>query len=229
MVELEPGEAKSIYERRRTLVESYSTLVQRSIDRHQKGAQEKDLSIDVRLADDIRPIIADTEYLADAISRLVDNAIKFSPCGAGSIVLGVDRAEDMVRVSIIDQGIGIRQWSGNRQGYCHASQGRNQGRKRTRQGWRFHHLATSGEEETWHLSCWLESMRLHLSSTQAHTGRVGAFPSLDPPASVVSVERQCLVMGPSVFGVYSTWRLIVHGASPHTNRDWRITQDGIVD
>jgi two-component system phosphate regulon sensor histidine kinase PhoR len=60
------------------------------------------------LADDIRPIIADTEYLADAISRLVDNAIKFSPSGAGSVVLGVDRAEDMVRVSINDQGIGIR-------------------------------------------------------------------------------------------------------------------------
>lgn len=108
LVELETGEAKSVYESRRTLVESYSTLMQVSIARHQKRAQEKGLSIDLRLADGIWPIIADTEYLADAISRLVDNAIKFSPSGAGSVVVSVDRAEDMVRVSVSDHGIGIR-------------------------------------------------------------------------------------------------------------------------
>ncbi len=108
LVELETGETKSAYEKRRTLIESYSTLVQVSVARHQRRAEEKGLSIDVRLADDIRPIIADTEYLADAISRLVDNAVKFSPSGAGSVVLSLDTAKDMVRVSVSDQGIGIR-------------------------------------------------------------------------------------------------------------------------
>jgi signal transduction histidine kinase len=48
----------------------------------------------------------DRQRLAQALSNLVSNAIKYSPNG-GDIVVRVERADGLVRVSVTDQGAGL--------------------------------------------------------------------------------------------------------------------------
>jgi len=51
---------------------------------------------------------ADREFLSDAVERLVENAIKFSPPGAGPVALTAEAAPRQVLIHVSDHGRGIR-------------------------------------------------------------------------------------------------------------------------
>jgi two-component system phosphate regulon sensor histidine kinase PhoR len=54
-----------------------------------------------------QPVIAsDTEFITQVVSNLLDNAIKYSPAG-GKIQLQLEAFEDMVKINVIDTGLGI--------------------------------------------------------------------------------------------------------------------------
>lgn len=107
LIELETGEARLAYETRRTVISDLSPILHMVIARYEEQAQKKGLTLRVHLADGLPPVLADGEYLADTFGRLVENAIKFSPQGAGPIGVDVDTAGDMLRVAISDHGVGI--------------------------------------------------------------------------------------------------------------------------
>jgi len=89
---------------------SFSRLTLRSIiedaaELYQVVAEEKGLSLTVDILDDT-PIDADGDLLFQALSNLIDNAIKFTPPG-GAIRIATLRREDAVILSVADSGPGI--------------------------------------------------------------------------------------------------------------------------
>ncbi len=82
-----------------------SDLVECLADLYQPLAEENDLTlvVDILAGQWIR---GDRHLLSQALSNLVDNAIKYSPPG-GRLHVGVERAGDWVRLSVKDDGPGI--------------------------------------------------------------------------------------------------------------------------
>jgi PAS domain S-box-containing protein len=69
-------------------------------------ADEKSLRIMLSHQADIHTIEADPDRLCQVISNLLSNAIKFTP-PAGTIEIRTSRAEDQLKISVCDTGIGI--------------------------------------------------------------------------------------------------------------------------
>ncbi|MCD4686584.1 MAG: cyclic nucleotide-binding domain-containing protein [Anaerolineae bacterium] len=75
---------------------------------HRQGitAQSRNVSIRVDAADDLPPILNDTEKIERVIANLLDNALKFTP-NNHTIVIVAKRDNDVIIVSVIDGGPGI--------------------------------------------------------------------------------------------------------------------------
>jgi len=69
-------------------------------------AQEREIHLLIECAQDLPLIMADQEKIQYCVGQLLDNAIKFTPPG-GSVTLNAEREEKLVRISVIDTGIGI--------------------------------------------------------------------------------------------------------------------------
>lgn len=68
-------------------------------------AEEKGVSLLTNL-EDVRPILADGELLFEAVSNLIDNAIKFTPKG-GQVRLDLQQAAHGPQIHVSDTGPGI--------------------------------------------------------------------------------------------------------------------------
>ncbi|TYO97492.1 signal transduction histidine kinase [Geothermobacter ehrlichii] len=64
------------------------------------------IRLSTRFPDRIPPVRADRERLVFCLRALLDNAVKFTPCG-GRIEIGVERADNRVLLHIADDGPGI--------------------------------------------------------------------------------------------------------------------------
>ncbi|HEY2615275.1 MAG TPA: ATP-binding protein [Chthoniobacterales bacterium] len=74
----------------------------------EKRFQAKGLKAQLEIAPDLPPLLADENRFQEVIYNLLDNAVKYSQPG-GVIFLSAATAGDRVRVSVTDQGIGIRE------------------------------------------------------------------------------------------------------------------------
>ena len=69
-------------------------------------AEEKSLKLRLTAPDEIPPVLADRERIAQALSNLVGNAVKFSPPGS-EILVGVAVVDSEVLFSVSDRGQGM--------------------------------------------------------------------------------------------------------------------------
>lgn len=69
-------------------------------------AQGKHIAINIHIADDIPPLMADRRWLEHVMTNLVGNAVKFTP-QEGRIGVQIERAASEVVVQVADSGIGI--------------------------------------------------------------------------------------------------------------------------
>ncbi|MCI0398303.1 MAG: GAF domain-containing protein [Chloroflexi bacterium] len=72
----------------------------------QGQALTKDISLEVDVAENVGPVQGDATLLRQAISNLVDNAIKYSPAGK-SVKIDVTSQDATVLVKVKDMGMGI--------------------------------------------------------------------------------------------------------------------------
>ncbi|MGD8821804.1 MAG: hybrid sensor histidine kinase/response regulator [Anaerolineales bacterium] len=108
LVELETGEAQEIYLHRRREIEETSAWLRVIAGYYQDRAAERDLELVVDVPDGLPTLVADETYLSDAIGRLLDNAIKFSTKSSDMVRYSASVVDDVFKICIEDQGIGIR-------------------------------------------------------------------------------------------------------------------------
>ncbi len=106
LVEMETGDARRIYEMRKTLISNMMDLLRSAHSTVFSHQPERHCTIWVE--DELPPLIGDPEYLTVAIAQLLDNAVKFSKPG-GAIMLGAQRMGGEVVVWVTDQGRGIEE------------------------------------------------------------------------------------------------------------------------
>src|SRR5690606_15105979 len=82
-----------------------SALLDDAADYHAPQAEEHGLAFEVRIADGLG-VTGDRDLLFQAVSNLIDNAIKFTPEG-GRVLLAAARAGADVLVTVADTGPGV--------------------------------------------------------------------------------------------------------------------------
>ncbi len=84
-----------------------SVLTRRIRRTFQDGAARKGLTFEITLPDDVPDIWGDFETIEQMLENLVSNAVKYTPEG-GTVRVAFSRAaNDMVRIEVRDNGIGI--------------------------------------------------------------------------------------------------------------------------
>lgn len=82
-------------------------LVKLAVKSATDKANERGVSLNVIVDEDVPPVQADAQKISWVLSQLLDNGIKFTPSG-GRVVVTVNREGDnLVIVSVTDTGIGI--------------------------------------------------------------------------------------------------------------------------
>jgi len=107
LVELETGEAEETFGWRHSLLTNYTALWHSIAVKYADLAEEKQVTFEIDVEDDLPAIKADTEYLTAALECLVDNAIKFSDKPGTVITLRAYLQDSFVCLSVRDQGRGI--------------------------------------------------------------------------------------------------------------------------
>ncbi|MDN5364722.1 MAG: two-component system, OmpR family, sensor histidine kinase ResE [Eubacteriales bacterium] len=81
-------------------------LLRRALQRFAQPLEEKDIHLEVEVAPDLPPVLADPDRVMQIVGNLLDNAIRFTPRG-GKIGIRAQKEVGKVRVEVWDTGIGI--------------------------------------------------------------------------------------------------------------------------
>ena len=82
-------------------------IVKQAVDSYDPVAKNKGLTLLADLQSDIPRLNFDKDKIAQVLANLINNALKF--CEKGQIVIRTKRGDNSVRVSVEDQGPGIRE------------------------------------------------------------------------------------------------------------------------
>lgn len=107
LVELETGEAEKAYQIRRKEIADFGKWLRVTCKSFDEAAKAKGLKLVVDIPDEIPALSVDEVYLANAIGRIIENAIKFSKSASEWVRVIANVTDDAIRISVQDQGIGI--------------------------------------------------------------------------------------------------------------------------
>jgi two-component system sensor kinase len=107
LVELETGEAERAYLRRRWEIPDISAWLRVITRTHEMDADEQGVKLVWEIPDGLPGVLADESYLADGLSRLIENAIKFSTPESETVRIEAEALDDKLHIRVIDQGVGI--------------------------------------------------------------------------------------------------------------------------
>jgi two-component system sensor histidine kinase BaeS len=81
-------------------------IFERVSERHAQAAHEKGVTIEIETHDDDIRLVGDPHRLEQAVQNLASNALRHTP-PAGRIRLGASREGAMVKLTVLDTGVGI--------------------------------------------------------------------------------------------------------------------------
>jgi signal transduction histidine kinase len=108
LVELQSGEARQTYLRRREVVTYLPSMLHAVLARYAGRAAERAVRLIADIPPTLPPVRVDREYLSGAVGRLVDNGLKFAKPEGGQVTLSAQAAEGRIVIQVKDNGIGMR-------------------------------------------------------------------------------------------------------------------------
>ena len=109
LVELETGEAVEAYLYRKRKLDDFSSWLRVTAKRYEPKAEEAGLELIIDVPDGLPPVVVDETYIADAIGRLLENAIKFSRDESKYVRFSAIPDDGAIVISVEDQGVGIEE------------------------------------------------------------------------------------------------------------------------
>ena len=85
-----------------------SDVIGRVICRQQSLHVDPAVTIENLVEPDLPPVELHEQFFCDALDRLIDNAVKFSVDADKRVVVDARREGDLVKIAVIDDGVGIR-------------------------------------------------------------------------------------------------------------------------
>jgi len=108
LVDLHSGEARRSYERLKRPIESLPDLLQERLERERDRAAASRVRLRLEVPDRLPAVLGEPEQLGNAISRLLDNAIKFTKKEGAEVTLAAATDGARVVIEVRDEGIGVR-------------------------------------------------------------------------------------------------------------------------
>lgn len=106
VVNIEAGEAKNLFEAEKQEVD-LSLCIEDAVAGCGGEAISRGVTIEVDVPQGLPAIAGHPGQLTDVLSRLLDNAIEFSPRTGGQVAIRVRNENRWVKISVEDKGIGI--------------------------------------------------------------------------------------------------------------------------
>jgi len=107
LVDLQTGAARATWERERRRIEDLPALLEQLVERETPRAQTRHVAVKADVPPLLPCVVGQTELLLSAISRLVDNSIKFSKKARGEVVVSARPGGRGVVLEVRDTGIGM--------------------------------------------------------------------------------------------------------------------------
>lgn len=107
IVRLDAGQTLHEFRSLAQIRDDLGALVRRTVSRHEEQAVANSLTLDTDIAPDLPAVQLCEPLFADALDRLVDNAIKFSHGKGKRVLVSARPANGWVEIAVQDWGIGI--------------------------------------------------------------------------------------------------------------------------
>ena len=108
LVDLHSGEARRTFRRLKRPLADLPDLLRERLERERDRAAASSVRLCLEVPDRLPAVLGEPEQLGNAISRLLDNAIKFSKREGGSVTLAAARQGPRLVIEVRDEGIGVR-------------------------------------------------------------------------------------------------------------------------
>ncbi|HQE91508.1 MAG TPA: response regulator [Anaerolineae bacterium] len=107
IVRLNTGQLKREFHILATVHNKVGDVVERTVKLYRAQAEKEGMVLETHIAPDLPPVRIYENFLADALGRLVDNAIKFSRKKGQRIEVTASAVQNWVEIAVTDEGIGI--------------------------------------------------------------------------------------------------------------------------
>jgi signal transduction histidine kinase len=108
LVDLHSGDAKRTYERLKRPLDDLPDLIRERVKRERATAEASGVRLRVDVPEHLPAVLGEPEQLGNAISRLLDNAIKFSRKQGAQVTVTAATDGARVVIEVKDEGIGVR-------------------------------------------------------------------------------------------------------------------------
>lgn len=107
LVDLQTGAARATFERERRRIEDLPALLHSLAEKDRARAESRRVSLAASIPSLLPAVTGQSDLLLNAVSRLLDNAIKFSKKEGGTVTLSARPGGRGVVVEVKDEGIGM--------------------------------------------------------------------------------------------------------------------------
>jgi two-component system sensor histidine kinase/response regulator len=107
LLQLDSGLLAREFERFASPNLNLSTVIQGTVAAFGRQAAEKGVRLESLVPPVLPPVMTQTNYFSDILSRLLDNAIKFTPPSEGEVTVSAGVEDDLVWLKVADNGVGI--------------------------------------------------------------------------------------------------------------------------
>jgi len=107
LVMLETGEASTVFHWEKTYFTGLRSLIEIVIHQKMNVAQQRNIDLTLDIPKPLPGTVLHMEFIRDALDRLIDNAIKFSPEQGGRVVIRATADKDWIYIAVQDHGVGI--------------------------------------------------------------------------------------------------------------------------
>ncbi|MFN3762063.1 MAG: response regulator [Anaerolineae bacterium] len=108
LIRLDTGQAATEFHQMVRTHKNLAELVRQTVNQYEPLATQNGILLEARVPPELPPVPLCEPFFANALGRLVDNAIKFSRGKGKRVVVEAGTSGEWVEVSVADNGVGIR-------------------------------------------------------------------------------------------------------------------------